>query len=99
MKGRLRCGEFQKQLGGVMPDYMLLLYAGEPTAEEAKQRETEMPKWQEYIEGLAADGVLVSTGRLSEVDSATTVRVRDQDTQIIDGPFATTKEYLGGYFL
>lgn len=37
--------------------------------------------------------------QLHSIDSATTVRVRDGETLIIDGPFAVTKEFLAGYYL
>jgi hypothetical protein len=82
-----------------MPEYALLFYAEEPTSEERKRRDAEMPAWIEFAEGLREAGLFLGAGRLHEVDSATTVRVRDGETEILDGPFAVTKEYLGGYFL
>jgi hypothetical protein len=82
-----------------MPEYMLLLYAEEATPEERKQRDAEMPAWIEFTEGLREAGLFVGTGQLTPVDTATTVRVRDGETEILDGPFAVTKEYLGGYYL
>jgi hypothetical protein len=82
-----------------MPEYMLLLYAGEAGPEEQKERDAEMPAWIEFTEGLREAGLFVGSGRLHPVDAATTVRVRDGETEILDGPFAVTKEYLGGYYL
>jgi hypothetical protein len=82
-----------------MPDYMLLLYAEEATPEERKQRDAELPAWIEFTEGLREAGLFVGTGQLTPVDTATTVRVREGETEILDGPFAVTKEYLGGYYL
>jgi hypothetical protein len=82
-----------------MPEYMLLLYAEEATPEERKQRDAEMPAWIEFTEGLREAGLFVGTGQLTPVDTATTVRVREGETEILDGPFAVTKEYLGGYYL
>jgi hypothetical protein len=82
-----------------MPEYMLLLYAEEPTPEERKERDAEMPAWIEFTEGLREAGRFVSSGQLRPVDTATTVRVRDGETEILDGPFAVTKEYLGGYYM
>jgi hypothetical protein len=82
-----------------MPEYMLLLYAEEATPEEREQRDAEMPAWIEFTEGLREAGLFLGSGRLHEVDSATTVRVRDGETEILDGPFAVTKEYLGGYYM
>src|SRR5262245_24122744 len=81
-----------------MPEYMLLLYAGEASPEERKERDAEMPAWIEFTEGLREAGLFVATGRLHPV-AAATVRVRDGETEIFDGPFAVTKEYLGGYYL
>jgi len=81
-----------------MAQYMLLFYADEPSREAAAARE-ELPKWVELIGSLREEGVLLGTGRLQPVDSATTLRVRDGETEITDGPFATTKEILGGYML
>jgi hypothetical protein len=82
-----------------MPEYMLLLYAGEATRQERRERDSELPAWIEFTEGLREAGQFVATGRLHPVDAATTVRVRDGETEIFDGPFAVTKEYLGGYYL
>jgi hypothetical protein len=82
-----------------MPEYMLLLYAEEATPEERKERDAQMPAWIEFTEGLREAGLFVSSGQLRPVDTATTVRVRDGETEILDGPFAVTKEYLGGYYM
>jgi hypothetical protein len=82
-----------------MPEYALLFYAEEATPEERTRRDAETPEWIEFTEGLREAGLFLGAGRLHEVDSATTVRVRDGETEIVDGPFAVTKEYLGGYFL
>lgn len=48
---------------------------------------------------LAAAGVLVSGDALHPVEQATTLRVRDGQRVVADGPFAETKEILGGYYL
>jgi hypothetical protein len=82
-----------------MPEYALLFYAEEATPEERKQRDAEMPAWIEFTEGLREAGLFLAAGQLRPVDTATTVRVRDGETEILDGPFAVTKEYLGGYYL
>jgi hypothetical protein len=83
----------------MMPRYMMLLYAGEASPAERAEREAEIPLWLELNDSLRAAGLLVATDRLHAVDAATTVRVRDGDTEIVDGPFAVTKEYLGGYYI
>jgi hypothetical protein len=82
-----------------MSQYMLLLYASEPDAQEQQEREATMPEWMHLIETMREEGVLVGSGRLQPVETATTVRLREGETEITDGPFATTKEILGGYFL
>jgi hypothetical protein len=82
-----------------MPQYMLLIYGpseGGPTPEQAAEQ---MPRWYEYSQSLKDAGVYVAGDALQGVDVATTVRVRDGETQITDGPFAETKEYLGGYYV
>jgi hypothetical protein len=48
---------------------------------------------------MASAGVLVDSGPLQPVSSATTVRVRDGEVQLADGPFAEIKEMLGGYYV
>jgi hypothetical protein len=82
-----------------MSQYMLLLYAPEVDEADQAERERELPLWQELTESLQEAGLLVATGRLHTVPSATTVRVRGGDAEITDGPFAVTKEILVGYFL
>src|SRR5205814_2334211 len=66
---------------------------------EIQRRDSEVPLWIELNRSLEEAGVLVAGDRLAPVDVATTLRVRDGETEIVDGPFATTKEILGGYYL
>src|SRR5512133_2186147 len=89
-EGRLWCGEYEP--GGAMSQYMLLLYA--PEVDEAGQAErwAEMPLWLEVTESLREAGLLVANDALQPVASATTVRVREGETELTDGPFAVTKE-------
>lgn len=82
-----------------MPKYMLLLYRGEPRPQEREEREAEKPLWTQFDESLRDAGLLIAGDPLHPVDAATTVRVRDDETEIVDGPFAVTKEFLVGYFL
>jgi hypothetical protein len=49
--------------------------------------------------GLREAGLLVGVQRLRSTESATSVRVRDAETEITDGPFAVTKEVLAGYYI
>lgn len=45
------------------------------------------------------DGVMVASEALSGVETATSIRIRDGKVQTMDGPFAETKEHLGGFYL
>ena len=82
-----------------MSQYMLLLHA--ETVDEAEQsaREAELPLFAELHKSLREAGLLVAVQPLRSVESATSIRVRDNQTEIIDGPFAVTKEYLVGYYI
>jgi hypothetical protein len=82
-----------------MPRYMMLLYADEAGPEEMAERESEMPAWDELANSLREAGLLVTNDRLSPAGTATTVRVRDGQAELTDGPFAVTKEVLAGYFV
>jgi hypothetical protein len=82
-----------------MPQYMLLIYSpveGRPSPEELA---AEMPQWGSYTQSLKDAGLFVAGDALQGVDVATTVRVRDGETQFTDGPFAETREHLGGYYV
>jgi len=83
-----------------MPQYMLLMYhaTGDYTP-DPDQMATEHEKWSKFHQDLQNAGVLVSNTGLQGVEAATTVRVRDGETQITDGPFAETKEQLAGFYL
>lgn len=83
-----------------MPEYMLLLYGSESADEaERAQRWAEMPLWDQVNASLREAGVLVAHAPLHSVESATTVRVRGDETELTDGPFAVTKEVLCGYYV
>lgn len=77
--------------------YALLIYA-EPGAHEALGEEANRSMFQEYM-ALAEDPRCLANGRLEPVETATTVRVRDGRTLTTDGPFAETKEVLGGFYI
>ena len=82
-----------------MPDYLCLLYAADGDETLRAERWAELPLWNEVTESLREAGVLIANNALHPVESAPTVRVRDIEVQITDGPFATTKEVLAGYYL
>jgi hypothetical protein len=52
-----------------------------------------------YVEELQRKGTLITAEPLQSVDNATTVRIRNGKLSVTDGPFAETKETLGGFFL
>lgn len=55
--------------------------------------------WNSFIGAMAQAGVIVSGSGLQGPATATTVRVRDGKRLVEDGPFADTKEQIGGYFV
>jgi hypothetical protein len=82
-----------------MPQYMLLVYEEEVDAAERAEREENLPLCVELHRSLREAGALVGVKALRSTESATSVRVRDGDTEIVDGPFAETKEVLAGYYV
>jgi hypothetical protein len=82
-----------------MPQYMLLVYEEEVDAAGQAQREEQLPLFIELHRSLREAGLLKNVRALRSVESATSVRVRAGDAEIVDGPFAVTKEVLGGYYL
>jgi hypothetical protein len=74
--------------------YMLLIYV---PADGSEQAESEA--WMRYTQDLQQAGVMVAGDGLQGLDTAQTVRVREGETLVTDGPFAETKEMLGGYYL
>jgi hypothetical protein len=82
-----------------MSQYMLLVYQEEAEQAEQAEREAELPMFVEFFRSLRDAGLLVGVQRLRSVESATSVRVRGEEAEITDGPFAVTKELLAGYFI
>jgi hypothetical protein len=81
--------------------YMLLIYNDE-TAWASLSEEERAPILQEYFaltDELREQGSYVAGAPLQPTGTASTVRIRDQEQLVTDGPFAETKEQLGGYFL
>ncbi len=82
-----------------MPQYMLLLYAPAHERPPADDPGMDISRWMAYTKALQDEGLLVSSGQLHQTESATTIRARDGETLVTDGPFAETNEYLAGYYL
>ena len=81
--------------------YMALIY-NNPELQPAPGSEEFNDLMQGYFAANAVyekDGVLISGEPLEDVDTATCIRIRDGKTETMDGPFAETKEMLGGYYM
>jgi hypothetical protein len=78
--------------------YMLLLYVPADIGEHEAARAS-MEAWNAYTNELQESGSLVAVDALQGLATATTVRERDGDRLVTDGPYAETKEMLGGYYL
>jgi hypothetical protein len=78
--------------------YMLLIYTDEQAWTEA-ERQRCFAESTQLVHRLQADGQFLATAPLQPVSTATSVQVRDGKRLITDGPFAETREQLGGYFL
>jgi hypothetical protein len=81
--------------------YLLINYVGEagwPTLTKAEQDHW-MGAYRAFVEAMTKAGVLRGQNALQPTSTATTVRVVDGKTQVLDGPYADTKEQFGGYHL
>ena len=81
--------------------YMLLIYASESAEPVPGTPEFEkmMGGYFAFTNTAKEKGAMVAGDALEKVSTATTVRVRDGNTETTDGPFAETREILGGYYL
>jgi hypothetical protein len=80
---------------------MALIY-GDATRWEsfsAEEKEAVYETYRVFADDARAAGVLEGGAELASTSDATTVRVREQETLVTDGPYAEVKEALGGYFL
>jgi len=81
--------------------YLLLIY-GDQNGWESMSEEERGQVFQAYgtfTQELEDSGAMVGGNALQPTETATTVRVRNDETLTTDGPFAETKEQLGGYYL
>jgi len=81
--------------------YLMLICTDESTDEATSPAEAEasMAEYGKFMEEMGKRGSLQGGERLRPTTDATTVRVRDGETVTSDGPFAETKEQIGGYFV
>lgn len=80
--------------------YLLLICQAEDVAEleTPSGLEAVMKEFGSLTQELRANGNFVSSSRLARAEMATTVRVRAGKTMVTDGPFAETREQIGGYY-
>ena len=78
--------------------YMLLIYMGEQAISDGERQQCYKDSTQ-LAHDLHAAGQFISANPLQPVASATSIRVREGKRLVTDGPFAETREQLGGYFL
>ena len=79
--------------------YMLLIYETEGAERSQAEQEASLGAWFAYTEELKQSGKMLGGEALLPTATATTVRGEGGRTLISDGPFAETKEQLGGYYL
>ena len=81
--------------------YLLLIYADEAQAQgaSAEDRAKMSQTYGAYTEALKGAGALVGGERLRPTNAGTTVRIRDGKQQVLNGPYAETKEQLAGYYM
>src|SRR4051812_8091973 len=78
--------------------YMLLIYVNEAARAAASESSID-PAYVAYMQAMQKAGVIVGGDRLTPPSSATTVRTIAGKTKVLNGPYADTKEQLGGYFM
>jgi hypothetical protein len=77
--------------------YLILIYDSEADAPETT--DAEMQEWFDYTERMKAAGAYVAGEALEPTSTATTVRKNGSRVMTTDGPFAETKEQLGGFYM
>ena len=78
--------------------YMLLIYSNENGASDGDEADI-LKRYGAFTQEVRESGKLVTADRLQPTPAATTVRIRNGETLLTDGPFAETKEQLGGYYV
>jgi len=81
--------------------YMILIYGSEAggIAEGTPEFDAYMGEYQTFTDDVQKAGKCVASEALQPVSTATSVRVRKGKTETMDGPFAETKEQLGGFYI
>ena len=81
--------------------YLCLIYGDENLADKMSKEEAEKMygEYFAYTDGIRKSGHYIGGNPLKATSTATTIRVRNGKVSTTDGPFAETKEQLGGYYL
>lgn len=77
--------------------YLLLIYEDE--SKSPPPDDAEMARWFQVTDAMKEAGIHLAGEALHPVEAATTVRVKSGETLATDGPFAETREQLGGFYL
>jgi len=82
-------------------EYLMLLYSQEDgwAAMTPEQQKQGVAAYQAYGEAAQKAGILKGSNRLQPISTATTVKMVDGKSQVLDGPYVDSKEQLGGYFM
>jgi hypothetical protein len=91
----------QSKQGGNTMQYMIMVYENEDAfaSRSGAEKEKYWGAWAAYTKALREAGVVTSGHGLQPPATSTIVRLRDGKRQVQDGPFADTKEQLGGYYV
>lgn len=80
--------------------YVLLIYSEEPTGQPSQEEmDASLKEWWAYDQEIKSSGVHLSSDALQMTPTATSVKVKDGERVVTDGPFAETREALGGFYL
>jgi hypothetical protein len=85
--------------------YLILIYENEKAFQEWTEKvgeqgmNAEMQQWFDYTERMKASGAYIAGEALQPTTTATTVRIKGGKPITTDGPFAETKEQLGGFYM
>ena len=97
-----RSTNLQYRQGGLITmQYLLLIYGSEEQLDKMSQAEKDkiLKEYGDFTQSIAGSGHLRGGNELDRISKAKTVRVRAGKRTVTDGPFAETKEQLGGYYL
>jgi hypothetical protein len=90
-----------RQVKETTMQYLLLIYGNEAGMQSAGKSDIEqmVAAYGAYTQAMKTAGVMVAADRLKPSTAASTVRIADGKTKVLDGPYAETKEQLGGYYM